>query len=150
MPAEGHVRPASESDIAALLALIETLFAIETDFTFDAEKTERALRLILASPASRIFVYDAQGMVLGTATLHTLISTAEGGPAGHVEDVVVAPGARGQGIGRALMGAVATEARARGMTRLQLFADLKNQPALDFYAADGWHALDLIGRRKML
>lgn len=150
MPAKGHVRPASESDIPALLALIETLFAIETDFTFDAARTGRALRLILESPAARILVYDEGGTVKGAATLHTVISTAEGGPAGLVEDVVVAKSARGEGIGQALMAAIADEARARGMTRLQLFADLNNQPALDFYAANGWTALDLIGRRKML
>lgn len=150
MAPAGEVRPAREADIPALLGLIESLFAIETDFTFDAGRTGRALRLILQSPAAQIFVYEANGQVIGCATLHTLISTAEGGPAGHVEDVVVAAEARGQGVGRALMAALGDEARARGMTRLQLFADLKNEPALKFYAADGWTELDLIGRRKRL
>lgn len=150
MAPSGEVRPARESDIPALLGLIESLFAIETDFTFEAAKTERALRMILDSPAAQIFVYEAGGKVIGCATLHALISTAEGGPAGQVEDVVVAADARGKGVGQALLTALGNEARARGMTRLQLFADLKNDPALKFYAANGWTELDLIGRRKRL
>jgi len=150
MPGAGKVRKAREDDIPALLGLIESLFAIETDFTFEPAGTERALRMILAGPDAQILVYEADGRVLGTATLHTIVSTAQGGLAGQVEDVVVARGAQGRGIGRKLMDAVAEEARARGIVRLQLFADKKNDPALKFYAANGWSELDLIGRRKML
>jgi GNAT superfamily N-acetyltransferase len=99
-----------------------------------------SLRIVVAA--------EAEGQVVGLASAQILISTAEGGPAGLVEDVVVAEGWRGRGIGRKLVAALEQWAATRGATRLQLLADRDNRPALRFYDAIGWERTRLICLRK--
>jgi len=50
-----------------------------------------------------LLVAESGGTIVGMATCQTLISTAEGGRVGLVEDVVVAGEFRGQGIGSLLL-----------------------------------------------
>jgi len=82
-------------------------------------------------------------------TVQTLISTAEGGPVGLIEDVIVHRDYRGTGIGARLLFAAADWARIKGMSRLQLLADYDNRAALNFYASQRWETTRLICLRKM-
>ncbi len=145
-----HIRFAVESDIPELVALLQDLFSIEADFQGDPVKQERGLRLLLESFGGRIWVAEEQGCIVGMCTLQVLISTAEGGPVGLVEDVVVASERRGLGIGRQLLMAMETWAMQQGMRRLQLLADRDNGPALECYRRLGWKETHLIGWRKTL
>ena len=144
------VRPATMADLDALTALLQVLFAIEADFACDAARQRRGLAMMLASPAACVLVAEANGQVIGMATGQTTISTAEGGFALLVEDVVVEAGWRGKGIGRRLLTALAGWAGAKGIGRLQLLADRNNQPALDFYRRIGWQHTELICLRQRL
>lgn len=74
----------------------------------------------------------------------TFISTAEGGTAGAVEDLVVMPEYRGQGIGKKLLESVQKWAEDRGAKRLQLLADKNNLPALEFYEKMNWKRTQMI------
>ena len=98
------VREAAEGDLPDLVALLAALFSIEADFDFDAAKQLSGLQQLLACASASVQVAVAapppeggSGRMLGMATCQTVISTAEGGPAGVVEDVVVAQDAQGQG-----------------------------------------------------
>jgi GNAT superfamily N-acetyltransferase len=82
------------------------------------------------------------------ATVQIVISTAEGGLVGLVEDVVVQEDRRGCGVGRCLMAALVSWAEGRGLSRLQLLADRTNFGALDFYNQAGWLPTRLICLRK--
>ncbi len=138
------LRPASTADLPALCGLLTELFAIESDFVADPQRQQRGLELLLGRPADAlVLVAEQAGQVVGMATVQLLISTAEGGPAGLVEDVVVSQTVRGGGIGRALLQGLAHWAAGQGATRLQLLADLDNTPALDFYRHLGWQATRL-------
>ena len=97
----------------------------------------------------QVFVAEKNGEVVGMCSIQTLISTAEGGLVGLVEDVVVREGNRGKGIGNALMGAVDDWARRHALKRLQLLADRDNAPALKFYELRGWKMTNLICVRKV-
>jgi GNAT superfamily N-acetyltransferase len=145
-----HIRFALESDIPDLVALLQDLFAIEADFQGDPLKQEQGLRLLLENPGGQIFVAEERGRVIGLCTLQVLISTAEGGAVGLIEDVVVASDRRGCGVGRRLLAALETWAKQRGLTRLQLLADRTNRPALDFYRRLDWQETQLIALRKHL
>ena len=82
------------------------------------------------------------------ATVQILISTAEGGHVGQVEDVVVREDCRRRGVGRRLMTALTAWADQRGLMRLQLLADRLNQQALCFYCKMGWRVTGLVCLRK--
>ncbi len=144
------VRPAVKADMEAMVVLLEQLFAIEKDFTPDALCQRKGLALLLAGQTSVILVAQVEEKVVGMASMQCLISTAQGGPAGLVEDVVVDGEWRGQGLGRRLLQALEDHARSVGLTRLQLLADRQNQPALDFYEKQAWTLTQLTGLRKIL
>ena len=142
------VRPAETTDMARLVALLRQLFAIEEDFRIDEERQRRGLAMLLDSPQALILVAEAAGQVIGMCSGQLLVSTAEGGPALLMEDVVVAEGFRGCGAGRLLVTAMADWAARRGACRLQLLADRDNSLALSFYLAIGWQTTRLICLRR--
>jgi GNAT superfamily N-acetyltransferase len=130
--------------------LLAELFSIETDFAPDVEKQISGLSALVATPPGRscILVAEQGGNVIGMATVQTLVSTAEGGRVGLVEDVVVRRNLRGRGVGTQLIEAILGWARSQGLTRLQLLADRDNQQALDFYASRNWVSTRLICLRR--
>ena len=140
------IRPAGRDDLDAMVSLLLALFAVEDDFAPNAECQRRGLALFLDGCGKHrgILVAETDAGVIAMATVQILISTAQGGPVGLVEDVVVRADCRGQGVGRQLMAAVTAWADARGLTRLQLLADRGNQPALDFYRRIGWQGTRLV------
>ena len=144
------IRAATPADIPQLVALLKALFAIEADFDFDPDKQTRGLNLLLASAKDRIFVAVSlkDHKVLGLCTVQALISTAEGGPVGLLEDLVVAADYRHQGIATKLLTEAVSWAESQGLKRLQLLADKNNGSALSFYQKQGWQATQLICLRK--
>ncbi len=150
MPAPARIRQAEQTDIPALLGLLELLFSIEKDFVFDAEKQERGLRLLLAESRAAVMVAEQDGQVVGMCTGQLLISTAQGGLSVLVEDVAVAPAWQGKGIGRQLLTAISAWAVSQGASRVQLIADRNNAPALAFYQKTGFQTTAMICLRKMI
>lgn len=142
------VRPAGPGDVDGMVGLLEALFAIEADFAFDAAKQGAGLKLLLESGRACVLIAERQGRTVGMVTLQTVISTAEGGRVGWVEDLVVAKDCRGFGIGRQLLEHLETWAMRNGLSRLQLLADRNNEPALGFYERLGWAETALIALRK--
>lgn len=144
------VRPAREQDLDSLVGLLRLLFAIEADFNFNPAKQRQGLAQLLNERRARVLVAEEAGAILGMCTGQVVISTAEGGPSILVEDVVVVPEYRGQGLGRTLVDALAVWAREQGATRMQLLADKNNPPALSFYGHTGWGPTSMICLRRML
>ena len=142
-----NLRPAEPADIESLLDLLEALFTIEQDFTPDRERQRRGLEKLLEARGAYAVVAEYEGEIIGMATIQTLISTAEGGPAGVIEDLVVSESYRGRGIGQAIMNHLVSWAEQRGLSRLQLLADRDNRSALEFYRKQGWSTTRLIALR---
>jgi GNAT superfamily N-acetyltransferase len=72
------------------------------------------------------------------ACLLYTVSTAEGGRAALFEDLVVAPEARGSGVGEALLQHVIDQARHEGLLRLTLLTDRENERAHALYRKRGF------------
>jgi ribosomal protein S18 acetylase RimI-like enzyme len=146
------IRPANPNDLGRLTNLLALLFAIEADFTFEAGRQQRGLALLLKSEQCCVLVaeIDNRDGVVGMCTGQLTISTAEGGPALLVEDVVVAEPWRNRGLGRLLLDRLGQWAASRGASRLQLLADRDNKAAEGFYAGLGWQRTQLICLRKII
>ena len=144
-----RIEPALASDIPALVKLLESLFAIELDFTFDAVRQRRGIERLLAEPRDRatLVVARSNDVIAGMASGQLVISTAEGAPSVWVEDVVVDQTFRGQGVGRALLRGVIDWAVGHGATRAQLLADRHNAQATAFYRHLGLDVTNLIALR---
>jgi GNAT superfamily N-acetyltransferase len=136
---DARIGPAGPGDIPALLKLLGELFAQEHDFKPDAEKQARGLRLILDDPdRGQIFIARKDGEAIAMASVLITISTAEGGPVGLLEDVIVAKSHRGRGIGRQLLDHVLQWCWLHGLLRVTLLTDHDNLPALGFYERAGF------------
>ena len=77
-----------------------------------------AVREIVDSDASSLFVATRNGKVIGTLTL--VVFTIPSGRRAWIEDVVVDESARGTGVGEALTLAAIAEARRRSVRSLDL------------------------------
>jgi GNAT superfamily N-acetyltransferase len=145
-----RIRPAAAPDLPHLVRLLAELFSIEADFAPDAERQRFGLALMISDQRLRtVLVAERHGVILGMVTGQLVVSTAEGGLSAWVEDMIVERGARGGGVGRALLDALESWARSRGATRLQLLADRENTPALGFYERVGWSRTSLVALRRL-
>ncbi len=144
------IRPARTGDIPALCDLLRDLFSIESDFVPDEEKQAHGFSALIGNPPGKALILVAvmDGMVVGMATVQTLISTAEGGRVGLIEDVIVDRRFRSRGIGTLLVEGIVAWSECAGLKRLQLLADRDNQPALNFYASRNWDTTRLICLRR--
>ncbi len=124
-----------------MVELLGYLFKQESDFAPAPAKQRRGLSLLLAQPsAGRLFVLTLDGKVLGMVSLLFTVSTAEGGKAAWLEDLVVAPDQRGRGYGTRLLRAAVDWARREGIARITLLTDSDNAGARGLYLRHGFAA----------
>lgn len=143
-----HIAFAGSDDLDAIADLLQELFALEADFKPERAKQLAALRWILDHPAhGRLFVLRDGGGVAGMANALISVSTAEGGPVLVLEDVILAAGHRGNGLGRQLVEHVLRWAAGEGMSRVTLLADRDNAAALGFYRRLGFEESAMVVRR---
>jgi len=144
------IRDAGMEDIETMVALLHQLFAIEKDFRIDIQRHRRGLELMLDGCGKHrcVKVAEALGTVVGMGSAQLLISTAEGGSAALIEDIVVDAQWRRNGIGRRIIDALEQWGIERGVTRMQLLADRTNFAALDFYDRIGWLPTRMICLRR--
>lgn len=137
-----RIRAAEPRDAGTILAMIRRLAAFE-----NAEHHVRATEEDLLrdgwsdDPKFEALIAELEGAPVGFALFFTNYSTWEGTPGLYVEDLYVDPDARGRGVGRMLIEAVARIVVARGYRRLDL-AVLHWNPARAFYASLGVEHLE--------
>lgn len=137
------IRPAELSDITEMVGLLESLFALEEDFAFDAVKQAKGIQLLLEDDHCRFQVAEYDGRVVGMCSAQWVYSTSEGAKSAWIEDLVVAGEMRGRQIGKRLLDSVLEWSKAQGCTRAQLVYDQDNQPAIGFYRHQGWQQTNL-------
>ena len=136
------VRAASPGDANRLADLLQQLG--EQDPRPDP--TLLALRLAELPASREVLVAERDGKLLGTCTLNLIEHLAHDfARSAVVEDVVVDAGARGLGVGRALMEKAAERARAWGCYKLALSTHRNREVAHRFYEALGYrpHGISL-------
>ncbi len=139
------IRPATQTDIPALMGLLETLFSLEADFQFDADKARRGLEMMIGAPDARtILVGESESEVAGMCSAQIIISTAMGAPAIWIEDVVLKPAFRGRGLMPLLLTHLEAWGKERGVTRFQVLCDSQNAPAMAFYPKVGFLPTQLV------
>ena len=142
---------ARSDDIPALCELLGLLFAQEADFTPDRVRQERGLRLILDDPRVGVILVARDGaQVAGMVNLLFTVSTALGTRAMLLEDMIVRPDHRGQGVGLKLIEAAIARATAEGCARITLLTDEANTQAQWFYGRAGFRRSAMIPMRRAI
>ncbi len=121
------------------------------DFSFDFEKQKAGLGLLLDDTSrSCIKVMELSGTIIGMVSAQITISTAAGGRAAWIEDMVIHHEYRSQGYGSELLASLESWCRGQQVLRLQLCADKLNPPASAFYRKQGWKGTSLEVFHKFL
>jgi GNAT superfamily N-acetyltransferase len=132
------IRAAATADVPEILRLIREL-AVYEKLEHMAVGTDAALResLFGPDPAAEAILATVDGRAVGFALYFTTFSTFLCKPGIHLEDLFVEPEHRGAGIGRALLSQLARIAVERGCGRLEWNVLDWNEPAIQFYEAQG-------------
>lgn len=145
------ISPATPDDIPQLCELLAILFTQEADFQPDEKKQSAALKLILDHPETgRILALRESGKVVGMVGLLFTVSTACGGRAALLEDMIVRPAQRGNGLGGKLLRAAVDLARQEGCLRITLLTDRANDSAIRFYQRHGFGMSEMLPLRLAL
>jgi GNAT superfamily N-acetyltransferase len=95
------------------------------------------LESILAAPATTLLIArDEGGVIVGTLTL--VLFRAPSGARGWIEDVIVDEGARGKGIGEALVESAIERARRANARTLDLTSNPSREAANRLYVRCGF------------
>lgn len=142
---------ATEADVPALTDLLSLLFAQEAEFTPDPEAQRRGLlRIITNSEVGVVLIARENSAVLGMVGLLYTVSTALGERVALLEDMIVAPEARGFGVGSRLLQQAVRVAKACGCKRITLLTDRSNQAAQRFYQRHGFEMSTMVPLRLTL
>jgi GNAT superfamily N-acetyltransferase len=127
------VRDATSGDAEPVLRMVADL-AREVDDPPPRLSTTVFLR-DMVGPERRVhtLVAEQDGRLVGYAVLHPGYNTGLGGPITHLVDLFVVPAARRQGVGRALMAAVARRTLELGGHELIWDVWKRNERAYAFY-----------------
>ncbi|AKE63348.1 diamine acetyltransferase 2 [Microcystis aeruginosa NIES-3806] len=137
------IRAAVATDVKAIFDLIAALAAYEK-LSHLVTGNSQALgeHLFGEKPYIEALVAEVGGRIVGFALFFANYSTFLTKPGIYLEDIFVLPDYRGQGIGKALLMAVAKIAVARDAGRLEWSVLDWNQPAIDFYEKMGARVLN--------
>ena len=138
-----RIRPAVESDVPLVLALIRELAAYER-MAGEVSAAEADVRQALfgPSPAAEAVIAAADDGPAGFALFFHNFSTFTGKRGLYLEDLYVRPAYRGRGIGRGLLRHLARLARERGCRRFEWSVLDWNAPAIRSYRRAGAVPMD--------
>ena len=135
---ELSIREAQESDLPAVLELYEDP-EVDDGYRMPEEKALGIFRKMGEYPYLKLFVAELDGRVVGTYELLVMDNLAhDGAPSAVVEDVVVAAGQRGRGIGRAMMAHALEVCRLQGCYKVSLSSAQFREAAHRFYDGLGF------------
>ena len=139
MQAPTHaIRPARPDDVPALYLLKWQLaFAEEAAFTVRASEADWQRDMFGPHPRFSAVVAEADGLVIGMATVTERFAPGWVGPLLTVNDLFVVPQYRRRGIGRTLLAHVAAQAVDRGAAFVELTVRERN-PACRLYRRTGF------------
>ena len=150
-------RPAQHDDIDILVLLAEAVREEKIDdrggsVLFDREAPQpphdQRFAQALDDPRCFVFVGTIDDVVVGYATM-TIETLPEGRPLGRIDELYVLPGARGIGIGEALMDALVATASEQGCRGLDALALPGDRSTKNFFETFGLKARAIVVHRSL-
>ena len=145
-----NIRFANKDDIPELTYLHIKLLELEGIKAKDEKNISWAFNEIINSQNTYIFLIEYCEKIVGMCTLHTLISSVEGGMLGLIEDVYVDEEYRKKRLGLSLMKEVERFCKIKNYKRLQLLCKNDNIRAIKFYEKLGFIGINRVFFYKKL
>ena len=133
-----RIRPATAADLRLIVSFIRELAEYER-LLHEVRLDEAVLgeKLFGPRPYAETLIGEVDGEPQGFALFFHNFSTFEGRPGIYLEDLFVRPDARGKGLGKALIEAVARLAVERNCARFEWSVLDWNAPSIAFYETLG-------------
>ncbi len=139
------VTVATLQDIPQLCGLLNILFTQEVEFAPNHIAQTEGLTAIISSPEVGDILLARNGnQIVGMLSLLFTISTAHGSRVALLEDMIVTPEARRQGVGSMLIKYAIQFAKERGCSRVTLLTDENNKAAHTFYQRHGFSKSSMV------
>lgn len=138
MPAEVEIAPIAAEEVEELLPLIAAYQRFYEVEEIDEERNRLFFRRFLAPSEDGLLLGARRdGSLVGYACLYWHFSSLEACESVLMNDLFVAEGARGEGVGRALIEATADIARERGAPFVEWATEPGNHTAQRLYDSTG-------------
>jgi len=137
------IRSATPADLPLIAQFIRDLADYEK-LAHEVRFDEATLgeKLFGPRPYAEVAIGEIDGAAQGFALFFHNFSTFEGRPGIYLEDLFVRPGARGSGLGKALLAHLATLSIERDCARLEWSVLDWNTPSIGFYRSLGAKPMD--------
>jgi GNAT superfamily N-acetyltransferase len=137
------LRSATIKDTALILKFIQELADYEK-LLHEVVADEATLKesLFSETPHAKVVIGEYNGKPVSFALYFHNFSTFLGRPGIYLEDLYVQPNMRGKGLGKILLGYLASLAIELKCGRLEWWVLDWNKPAIDFYQSLGAHSMD--------
>lgn len=133
------LEPAREEDLALLMPLVRQFYALFS-YPFDeARKSAALVRLIRDRSLGRIMLVRQGGTALGYVLVAFSFSLEFDGPIAFVDELYLAPAARGKGAGSQVLALVERLCAGLGIRAVRLETEAYNNGATALYARLGYH-----------
>jgi ribosomal protein S18 acetylase RimI-like enzyme len=143
-----NIREANSADNESICRLLSLLFEQEAEFKPDFAAQSKGVTEILSDPdKGRFFVIEDAGRIVGCVSLLFMVSTALGGKAALLEDLVLAKPVRGQGWGSQLLDHAIQYAIRNGCRRITVLTDKDNSAAQSLYRKKGFKDSEMLPMR---
>ncbi|TDK32840.1 GNAT family N-acetyltransferase [Luteimonas terrae] len=130
-------RAATPADLPALLAMMRAFYA-EDRLRFDETATPRAIEALLADPACGVVLLLGETGAAGYLALTRGFSLEQAGHYALLDELYIAPEARGRGLGAQALALAAAQARDWGVDVLRLEVHHHNPRAKALYLRAGF------------
>ncbi len=142
---------ATKNEIPALCELLELLFELECEFRPNAVAQQRGLKAIIGNADIGCVLIARDGQIpVGMVSLLYTQSTALGGRVALLEDLIVAPLYRNNGIGSSLLEYAISHAKDNDCLRITLLTDSHNLAAQSLYKRQGFVLSSMLPMRLFL
>ena len=133
------IRPASKSDLPVLVQLIKAYHEFEQASPYDMDAIAQAVKpLLLSDNFGRIWLIERETQPIGYIALCYGYSIEFAGRDAFVDEFFIVPEYRGQGLGRAVLTQIQSEAKNLDIKALHLEVGRTNERAQRLYSAIGF------------
>jgi len=129
------IRGCTVADFREIFTLLKQLWP-GADLRY--ENLENVFRAGLDSELNDYAVAECEGKIVGFCSLSVMHTLWSAGRMGHIDELVIAEGFRGKGIGTQLLNEMSRRAREKGCLRIELESDLRRSEAHRFYVDRGF------------
>jgi ribosomal protein S18 acetylase RimI-like enzyme len=141
-PGEAVLRAAGAADLGLLLGFIRDLYAAE-HIPFDEDRAAKALGGLLEEPSlGWIWIVERRGEPVGYAVVTLGYSLEFGGRFALLDELFIAEGHRGAGVGRQVLDRIAEVCREMRLQAVRLEVERTNKEACGLYRRAGFVAHD--------